>query len=131
MHAICTRALGRISALCLGLLLSGCPADDEPVTDMGLSADMTLADATPDRGVETKDMGPGDAAPDVEPPDAAPDAEPDARPSAQRARAPELCVGCGAAASPRFRLIEHGLTPAPQGPSQTATSPRFRLILEP
>lgn len=142
MHALSTRrVLGQVAALCLGAVLAGCPADDDPgpENDVGLPADMG-PDAAPDRGPDGKDAGPDDATPadatpaDAEPTEdaAAPDVTPpDAAPAAEEARAPELCVGCGAAASPRFRLIEHGLTPVPQGPTQTATSPRFRLILEP
>lgn len=121
------RWAGGILALGLGLLASGCPeTGEEPSTnDMLPAADMRLADMGlgPDRGADTKDVGP-----DATPIDAA---LPDAAPPAEQGRMPELCVGCGAAASRDFRLIEHGLHPLPDGPARRATSPRFRLILDP
>lgn len=116
---------GGLLALGLGILLTGCPENTEqPTNDMLPMADAGVGDMGPgpDRGAGE------DAGPDAEP-DASP--TPDAAPAAEQGRMPELCVGCGAAASPRFRLIEHGLSRTPDGPAQSATSPRFRLTLDP
>lgn len=112
--------LAAAGALALGLLATGCdPGDDGAETDVSL-ADDAGSDAARDVAVD-----PADADPDG-------GADPDAAPApSSEGRMPELCVGCGAAASPRFRLIEHGLTPVESGPARAAASPRFRLILDP
>jgi len=114
-----------LAALWISAALGCDPGDDEqPVNDMLPTVDMNV-----DLGVDMDPDPKKDAAPP--PRDAAPDAIPDAAPPMERPRAPTLCVGCGAATSPRFRLIEHGLTPTADGPARAAESPRFRLTLEP
>lgn len=125
------RRAGLLLAACALLALGGCdPGDDAPVADdMIVAADGPLDPPETGPVDHGTDADPGDAGPpDAAPPDMAPDATP---PPSAVGRLPELCVGCGAAVSPRFRLIEHGLTPVPSGPARRAASPRFQLILDP
>ncbi|MCB9529415.1 MAG: hypothetical protein H6703_16645 [Myxococcales bacterium] len=95
---------------------------DDGVSDRGVADDEGPPD--PDRGVADmaiRDDGlPDDGLPDQGPP-----------PGPGPAAYSELCVGCGAALSPRYRLVDHALRPVEATTPQAATSPRYRLILDP
>ncbi len=117
------RALTMMAAVGL-LFAAACDGGDDPgppdtgLADVGPGDDRGVDEGPPDRGPTLDaevDRGPG----------------PDAAPPAAVGRPLELCVACGAAASPRFRLIEHGLGPVEAGGGRAAESPRFKLVIDP
>lgn len=115
----------------------------EPDVDLGTLRDMGRMDAArfddgvSDRGVDDDEGPPGGdrGIPDMAgrddgvPDDGLPDRGPPPGPGA--AAYSELCVGCGAALSPRYRLVDHALRPVEATTPQAATSPGYRLVLDP
>lgn len=102
-------------------------AADDGVFDRGRRDDGVPDRDVPDRDVPDRDLSDGSA-----PDDGLPDTGlPDTGLPTSGAPYVELCVGCGTATSPRYRLVDHALRPIEAPAPQSAASPRYRLILDP